>query len=98
MIVPQSIQILLAYIYVWLFFGMKESCQNKLQTDAPGLWIIANIHMITSCIFLLVIIAMIVVYVIGSIRRNQFRRNQLRRLQVQELTNNSDPENTQNIV
>lgn len=55
MIIPQAFQMLFAMVYLSIMIEMDSSCRDKLKMDTPEVWIIAVIHMFTSCILLLIL-------------------------------------------
>lgn len=90
---PQSIQIIMACVYLRSFYNINDTCRNKLQMNAPGLWTIAIIHMIISYVFLIVIIVIIIACAICLIKIKQKNRSQ-----TLELANKAKKEEKENIV
>lgn len=95
MIGPQIFQIIFAYVYLAITIEMESSCRDKLKTDAPEIWTIAIIHIITSCIFFLILFVILGAWVICYCSR-RWGRDHADRLQIQEAILNSDPESSQN--
>ena len=98
---PQVFQIMFALVYLTITIEMESSCRDKLKIDAPKIWTIAMIHIVTSCIFLLILFVITGMWMIKHHCSRCCGQNNERRLQIQEAIYTSDPddnENNQNIV
>lgn len=97
MAVPQLVQYMFGLVYLLITIEMETSCRDKLKIDAPEIWTIAIIHIITSCMFYLFLFVVIGIWVCKRYSILGIR-NHADRLQIQEAILNSDPENINQVI